>query len=94
MPGFIKHLIEFGPLLVFFAAYKFSDYNIIIATKYLMIFSVVSVVITYYYVKKIPAILLYSTIVLLICGVATITTQDPIFIKMKPTIIYLLLADK
>ena len=92
MPAFLKLIIEFGPLLIFFIAYKIHDANLIIATKYLMAFSVLSVAITYYYEKKIPKPLLYSTIILLVCGSITVITNDPIFIKIKLTIIYLLFS--
>lgn len=92
MPPILKFLLEFGPLLVFFGAYIGYDYDMFIATKYLMAFSLISLAITYYYNKTIPKTLLYSTLTLLILGSITILTKNSSFIKMKPTILYLILA--
>ncbi len=92
MPALLKLIIEFGPLLVFFITYKLYDENLILATKYLMASSVITLAVTYCYEKKIPKPLLYSTIILLVCGSVTVITKDPTFIKIKLTIIYLLFA--
>ena len=92
MPAIIKAVLEFGPILVFFGSYMFYDYDIMIATKYLMVFSVASIAITYYCEKTIPKVMLYSTIAIVLLGSITLLTKDSSFIKMKPTIIYLLFS--
>lgn len=92
MPPFLKFFFELGPLLVFFGAYVLYDYDLIIATKYLMVFSVISVAATYYFQKSVPKVLLYSTIALLALGSITLFTKNSSFIKMKPTVLYLIFA--
>lgn len=92
MPPILKFSLEFGPLLVFFAAYYGYNSDMIMATKYLMGFSLISLAITYYYKKTIPKMMLYSTLALLLLGSVSIFTQNAAFIKMKPTVLYLILA--
>jgi intracellular septation protein len=92
MPILMKYLTEFAPLLVFFIAYKYYNDDIMIATKYLMGFSILSMGISYIYTRKIPKPLLYSTLILLVLGSITLITKDITFIKMKPTIIYIIFA--
>lgn len=92
MSPLIRLLLELGPLLIFFGAYIFHDSDIMIATIYLMGFSLLSLGITYYYERKLPKMMLYSTITLLGLGFITIVTKNSSFIKMKPTILYMILS--
>ncbi len=90
MPPFIKAMNEFGPLLAFFVVYKF--YGMIPATIVIVALSLITVAITYYYEKTVPAMPLFTAGLLLIFGSITIFTGDTTFIKIKPTIIYVLFA--
>lgn len=90
MPPLVRALIDFGPLVAFFVAYKF--YGIIAATAVVVILSVLGIVVTYYYDKKVPMALLFTTGLLVVFGAMTIFTGNPTFIKIKPTIVYLILA--
>lgn len=90
MPKIIKVLNEFGPLLVFFIVYKY--YDMIEATKALMAFSFITMGITYYYEKHIPKSQIIFLAILLVFGSMTVFTKDPTFIKIKPTIVYTLIA--
>lgn len=82
----LKLLLEFGPLVVFFATYKYSD--IFMATLLMVAVTTVSLLISYMIDKKISLPLLISGSVLLLSGGITLISGDPMYIKMKPTIVY------
>lgn len=86
----LKAAIDFAPLLVFFITQKL--YGIIPATIAIIILSIFSVVIMYYYEKRIAKVPLFTAILLLLLGSITVFTGNPTFIKIKPTIINLLFA--
>lgn len=86
----VKLLTEVGPLIAFFVTYKY--YGMITATASIMTLSVVSVIITYLYNKKVPIITLCVTVLILVLGSITLLTGDSTFIKIKPTIINILFA--
>ena len=90
--NYLKTFLEFFPVIVFFIAFKIYDGNIILSTAYLMGSSVISVIAIYIVERKIPKLMLYSTILILICGFATIITDNPTFIKVKPTILYIIIT--
>jgi len=83
----IKLLLEFGPLVVFFATYKYS--NIYMATLWMVSVTSISLVISYMIDKKISMPLLISGSVLLMSGCITLLSGNPMYIKMKPTIVYM-----
>jgi intracellular septation protein len=82
----LKLLVEFGPIAVFFATYKYAD--IFKATLYMVIVTAISLVISYLIDRKLSLPLVISGVVLLISGSITLFSGDPSFIKMKPTIVY------
>lgn len=84
----LKLLVEFGPIAVFFATYKYAD--IFLATLYMVIVTALSLVISYLIDRKLSIPLMISGIVLLISGSITLLSGDPAFIKMKPTIVYMI----
>lgn len=79
-------MIEFGPLVVFFATYKMSD--ILFATQLMIITTVTGLIISYMIDRKISLPLLVSGSILIISGTITIISGDSRYIKMKPTIVY------
>ena len=86
----IKSLIEIVPLILFFIAN--SKYGIIFATKIFVASSIIAFLTSYIYYKKISSPLIITTCLVLIFGGLTIFFNDPTFIKIKPTIVYLLFA--
>ncbi|OUR76859.1 hypothetical protein A9Q83_13155 [Alphaproteobacteria bacterium 46_93_T64] len=62
------------------------------ATGAIMITTLIALVISYYYERKIPAMPLITAIVITVFGGLTLYLQDDTFIKMKPTIIYILFS--
>ena len=87
--------LDFGPLLIFFLAYKFlaPDGNPIVAAMYgtgaFMIAITASLIISKWKLGKISPMLWLSAILVLGFGALTIYLRDPRFIQIKPTIIYL-----
>lgn len=86
----LKLLVELGPIFVFFATYKYSD--IFVATLLMLVVTIGGLIVSYIIDKKISFPLLVSGVVLLCTGFLTLINEDPMFIKMKPTIVYLVFA--
>jgi intracellular septation protein len=80
----MKALIEFLPLIVFFAAYKLGD--IYTATAALMVAMPLMLLALWLLTRKVPTMPLISTVLVLGFGVLTLTLRDPRFIQWKPTI--------
>jgi intracellular septation protein len=85
-----KFITEFGPLIAFFVGYKKS--GILEATLYMLVASVIAVVVTYIYERKINKINLITTALLLISASLTLFSGNTMFIKMKPTVLYCIFA--
>ncbi|MFN7039208.1 MAG: septation protein A [Alphaproteobacteria bacterium] len=90
MTKIIKLICEIAPLGVFF--YMHKPYGIINATLGMVIATVIAVIINYFNEKKLSIAPLISAIILGIFGMLTVFTGDSTFIKIKPTIIYLVFA--
>jgi len=84
----LKNILEFIPLVIFFIAYKKA--GIITATLALVVTSLISFTILTYQTKKVAMMPLISAVLLGFFGFLTWYMQDPVFIKIKPTIINLL----
>ena len=83
----LKLLVEFGPIVVFFATYKLGD--IFKATLWMVVVTVISLIISYIIDRKLSIPLMLSGATLLIAGSITLISGDPTYIKMKPTAVYL-----
>ncbi|WP_038538934.1 septation protein IspZ [endosymbiont of Acanthamoeba sp. UWC8] len=90
MQKLIEKLCDFLPLLVFIIAYYKSD--IVTATTCLIIASLLSLSVVYIIKRKLPKIMVFSNIILIIFGGITVFSGDSTFIKIKPTILYLSFA--
>lgn len=86
----MKMLLELGPLLVFFLAFKLLD--IFWATGVFMVITVISLIASKLILKKVPVMPMVTGVFVLVFGGLTIYLQDDTFIKIKVTIIYLLFA--
>lgn len=62
------------------------------ATGAIVITTLIALAVSYYFERKIPAMPLITAIVVTVFGGLTLYFQDATFIKMKPTIIYILFA--
>jgi len=86
----LKFLAEFGPMVVFFIGY--SNHGVLTATVYMLIASVIGVIIIYVMEKKINMINIVSSGLLLISSSLTLFSGNSVFIKMKPTVLYIVFA--
>ncbi|MCW6508666.1 septation protein A [Lichenifustis flavocetrariae] len=81
----LKLLLEFGPLGLFFiASYR---YNLHVATGVLMAGVLVTLAVSYAIVRRVPIMPLVTAVAVLVFGALTFYFDNPIFIKVKPTIV-------
>ena len=85
-------LLDYGPLLVFFIAYKLAGSGLqgsLVATFAFMVAVIISIAIGLAVVKRVSPMVWISTILILGFGAITLYLRDPKFIQMKPTVIYI-----
>lgn len=82
----MKTFLEFIPLLAFFVAYK--TVGILPATAVLVALTVLQVVYLYIKERKVAMLPLASAILVAVFGLLTLLSADPVFLKMKPTVLY------
>ena len=87
----VKMLIEIGPLVVFFAVNGVTK-NLFYATGAFMVATALALGVSYRQFGKIPPMLMVSGVLVLVLGGLTLWLQEAVFIKIKPTIVYLLFA--
>lgn len=81
----MKLLVDFFPILLFFAAYKLSD--IYVATLAAMVGAILQVGFTWMRSRRLETMHLVSLVLILVFGSATWFLRDPTFIKWKPTVL-------
>ncbi|WOT03970.1 septation protein A [Shewanella youngdeokensis] len=86
----MKQLLDFLPLVIFFAVYKFVD--IYVASGALIAATALQLVISYMLYKKIEKMHLITFGIVTVFGSLTLILQDDSFIKWKVTIVYALFA--
>ena len=84
----LKLVLDLGPLLVFFAAN--SRAGIFVATAAFMAAILIALAVTYALTRHLPVMPLVTAIVVVVFGTLTLVLHDELFIKVKPTIIYVL----
>lgn len=84
-PKWIKPVVDFGPLLVFFIAYKMG--GLMPATLALIIATLVALAVGYWATRRLALMPLVTAVIVTIFGGLTLWLQNDIFIKMKPTIV-------
>jgi intracellular septation protein len=88
--AWVKHLVDWGPLIAFFVAFKVG--GIMQATAVLIVVTTVLTGLGYLLTRKIQPMPIVTLVVVGVFGGLTIWLQDETFIKMKPTIILSLFA--
>jgi intracellular septation protein len=83
-------LIDFFPVIVFFAVYKLA--GMYAATAAIIIAMTVQMGIQWLRERKVSNMLLVSTLLVAALGGVTLLLRDPIFIQWKPTIVNWLFA--
>jgi intracellular septation protein len=96
----LKSFLEFVPIIAFFLAYYYfpnpsslsgeelSVEKIIFATKIFVPTLLISSAVSYLILRNISKMTIITAVVVIIFGALTIWFRNPVFIKMKPTIIY------
>ena len=83
----IKFFTDFGPLAIFLYIYYDSGKELKIAIPPFIVATLISLVIVWFFEKKIPFVPLLGGILITFFGGLTIYFNNPIFIYIKPTII-------
>jgi intracellular septation protein len=91
-PAWLKPVVDYVPLAVFFAAYLFApktddSTSLLTATAALMIATVIALIISLIVARRIPMMPLITAIIVGVFGGLTLWLKDDTFIKMKPTIV-------
>jgi intracellular septation protein len=86
----LKLLLELGSLVLFFIAY--SRLDIYWATGTLMVTTVASIIAMRVLTGHVSPMPVVTAVLVLVFGGLTLWLQDPSFIKLKPTLVYLLFA--
>ena len=90
-PG-LRLALDLGPLLIFFAAFYFTGKNVFLATGMFMAATAFAMIVSVMKTGKVSAMLLFSGVMVLGFGGLTIWLHDESFIKVKPTLYYLMVA--
>ena len=90
MKSILILLIDIGPLAIFFIFYTRGDLQAAILP--FMIATIIAVIVSYIFEKKIPIMPTLGAFIILVFGGLTLYFDNEVFFKMKPTIINLLFA--
>ena len=96
--GWLNVAVDYGPLLVFLAVYRFNApaepnaagelLAIIYGTGAFMVAAVAALLFSKFKLGKVSPMLWLSTALIVGFGALTIFFGDPVFVQLKPTIIY------
>ncbi|MEL7196697.1 MAG: inner membrane-spanning protein YciB [Pseudomonadota bacterium] len=96
--GWLNVIIDYGPLLVFLGVYRWNapaDPNpageltaIVYGTGAFMVAAIIALISSKTLLGKISPMLWFSTALIVGFGALTIFFGDPVFVQLKPTIIY------
>jgi len=93
--GPMRLIIDFGPLVVFFATYKLSGgglHGTLVATGAFMVAVLIAIAAAVAMFRKVTPMVWLSTALIFTFGAITLYLRDPRFIQMKPTLYYAVLA--
>jgi intracellular septation protein len=85
-----KLVLDLGPLILFFFANSYG--GIFFATGALMVATLVALAVSYALTRRVAIVPLATAGIVVAFGALTIWLQDESFIKIKPTLIYVLFA--
>lgn len=86
----MKLLFDFFPLILMFAAYKM--YDIYVATAVAIAATIAQVIYLKARGKKVEPMMWIGLGIIVVAGGATIIFKDEMFIKLKPTVLFLVMA--
>ena len=85
-----RSILEMGPLLLFFGVNYF--YGIMAGTAVLVVSTLFSLILSWYWIKNIPMLAAAGCVAVVFFGGLTIFFDDEFFIKIKPTIVSIIIA--
>ncbi|WP_424929319.1 septation protein A [Amaricoccus tamworthensis] len=100
----LKLVLEIGPIAVFFLAYRFAPVpegletmerqleQILFSTKVFIPTILATLAASWFLTRHLPKMAVITAVVVVIFGGLTLILRDDTFVKMKPTILYLLFA--
>jgi intracellular septation protein len=86
----LKLALDLGPLVLFFIAN--AKFGIFYATGIFMAAVLIALAVSYALIRRVPMMTVVSAVIVVVFGGLTIWLADDTFIKVKPTIIYLLFS--
>ena len=84
----LKLVLDIGPLVLFFAAN--AKFGIYAATGAFMVAVLIALAVSYALTRHIAIMPVVTAVIVLVFGGLTLILHDELFIKLKPTIIYVL----
>jgi len=87
----MKFLVDFLPIVIFFAVYKYTN-DIILATAVLIPATALQIGYTWFKTKTIEKMHIITLVLVLVLGGMTIALNDKTFIQWKPTLVNWLFA--
>ena len=93
--GLMRLVVDFGPLVVFFATYKLTGgglHGTLVATGAFMVAVLIAIGAALAAFRRVTPMVWLSTALIVTFGAITLYLRDPRFIQMKPTLYYGVLA--
>lgn len=90
LPPLVRVALDLGPLVLFFGV--LAKTNVFIATGTFMAVTAVTLVTGFIYERRLSPMAAITAVVVLVFGGLTVWLHNDLFIKIKPTIIYLIFA--
>ena len=84
----LKLVLDIGPLVLFFAAN--SKFGIFAATGSFMVAALMALAVGYAMTRRIEVMTLVTAAIVIVFGTLTLVLHDPVFIKVKVTVVYVL----
>lgn len=89
-PQLRRLLLDLGPLVVFFVVNKI--WGIFVATAVFMPLAIGSLALGWFRERRLSPMMFFNAVIVLLFGGLTLYTQDAIYLKIKVTITYAILA--
>lgn len=83
--------IDLGPLLIYIAVFLITK-DVVVSTAIFMAATLAAIVGSWITSRRVSAMLCFSGVMVLVFGGLTVWLRDATFIKMKPTVYYLMVA--
>jgi intracellular septation protein len=89
-PPWIKLVLDIGPLIVFFATFQF--FGIFRATAVFMVAVIAALAVSYFREGRVSPMPVFSAVLVVFFGGLTLYFKNDVFIKLKFTVIYVILG--